>query len=146
MNILNIHEMCILIQRIETENEKYGIWFFSQYLDSLQELKWQFWLFFKSLLCLMGEVNKIKLLSMESYRAFLKSQGTAGCGAASQHHLFFGFEMIYGNWSVHVFLLTVQLQQYVLRQQWKSKQIYTNTKVYSPEKVMLYIEYRNLYQ
>lgn len=89
----------------------------------------------------MGEVNKIKFLSMESYRAFLKSQRTAGCGAASQHHLFFGFEMIYGNWSVLIFL-----QQYVLRQQWKSKQIYTTAKVYAPEKVMPYVEYRNLYQ
>lgn len=45
----------------------------------------------------MGEVNKIKLISMGSYRAFLNPEGTAGCGAASQHHLFFGLQMIYGN-------------------------------------------------
>lgn len=72
---------------------------------------------------------------MESYKAFLKSQGTAGCGAASQHHLFFEFEMIYENWSVRVLLLTVQLQQYVLRQQWMSKQVSTTAKVYSPKNV-----------
>lgn len=46
---------------------------------------------------LMDKVNKIKLLSMESYRTFIKSRWTAGCDAASQYHLFFGFEMVYGN-------------------------------------------------
>ena len=94
----------------------------------------------------MGEANEIKLPPVESYGAFLKSQSTAGCGAASQHHLFFGSEMISGNWSVRAFLLTVLLQQSVLRQQRKSEQIYATTKVYVPEKVVSYIEYGNLYQ
>lgn len=47
----------------------------------------------------MDKVNKIKLFSMESYRSFIKPQGTAGCDAGSQCHLFFGFEVIYGNCS-----------------------------------------------
>lgn len=47
----------------------------------------------------MDKVNKKNLLFMESYRTFIKPQGTAGCDTASQYHLFFGFEMVYGNCS-----------------------------------------------
>lgn len=80
---------------------------------------------------------------MESYKTYIKPQGTKGCDTASQYHLLFGFEMVYGTRSCFP---VDNFSSMCSGNKGKSKQIHTMTKIYFPEKIIKYVEFRSLYQ